>query len=616
MGSTEQGTRLVIGIDLGTTNTALASAPGEAPPPAPDDGTAALGRRLGEDNCPPPSIFLVPQLVKAGDVQPRPSLPSCVYLPSDGEFAAGATDLPWEQNPDSVLGVLARERGAEVPLRLVSSAKSWLSYGGVDRQAPILPQQAPKGAPQISPVAAALLYLNHLKQAWNHAHPESPLEAQSIYLTVPASFDAVARDLTMEAAQEAGFEQVVLLEEPQAAFYAWLARQGEQWREVLSAGDRVLVCDVGGGTSDFSLIEVQDDGEGRLSLERIAVGDHILLGGDNMDLALAHHLMQKLAAQRRKLDASQQRALILAARQAKEQLLSTTDLQSVPITILGRGSKLIGGKIRTELDRDEVDRILLDGFFPACAADAEPSQAKRTGFMEIGLPFVSDAAITRHLASFLKKHQKSDKPPTHILFNGGVFNSPRLCARLMEVLGSWGEVPKVLEGADNDLAVAQGAAHYGRVRASGGVRIRGGVARSYYVGIEGAVPAVPGVEAPIRALCVVPFGMEEGTEAEVPGGQLGLVVGEPATFRFLTSTIRKDDAMGESLDEFTWPEYLQETASITATLTAEGLEPGTLVPVRLQVRVTELGTLEIWSLRTDGPGKWRLEYNLRDEAHG
>jgi molecular chaperone DnaK (HSP70) len=578
----------VVGIDLGTTNSAL--------------GFAEVGERID------PRVFDLTQLVKPGDLQPRPMLPSFLYIAEEGELPQGSLDLPWASGRKYMVGTAARERGAEVPLRMVSSSKSWLCHGGVDRRAPILPQHAPEGVEKVSPVSAAVRYLEHLRDAWNAVN-ERKLEELDLLLTVPASFDAVARELTIEAAHTAGLLNVTLLEEPQAAFYAWLAKVGDRWREDLKQGDRILVCDVGGGTTDFSLIEVKDDGRGNLILERVAVGDHILLGGDNMDLALAHHLMGKLAQGGGKLDAGQQRALVQQARRAKEQLLLDLSLPEAPITILGRGSKLIGGKIKTTLLREELEAVLLNGFFPACGKDEEPKQQKRTGFMELGLPFVSDAAITRHLAAFLKKQGGI---PTHVLFNGGVFNSPLLRKRLLDTIAGWGAAPRVLEEEENDLAVARGAAYFGAVKKGGGIRIRGGAARSYYIGIESAVPAVPGVPPPIRALCVAPFGMEEGSRVAVPSGDLGLVVGEPVEFRFLSSTTRKNDQVGTVLDEYSWPDELTETSPISMVLQAEGLDPGTVVPVRLEAYLTEIGTLEVWSVASSGEGRWRLEFNVRE----
>lgn len=591
----------IIGIDLGTTNTALGF---------------VSSASLHEDKPIEAGVFEIPQLVAPGSVLVKSTLPSFLYLAGENEFPPGSLQLPWTKDQrDFMVGYGAQDRGAEVPLRLVSSAKSWLSHSGVDRRAALLPHGAPDEVKKLSPVEASVRYLEHLRDAWNQSErgAGAPLEAQALMLTVPASFDAVARDLTMEAARAAGFSDVTLLEEPQAAFYAWLAKTGEAWRKLLKAGDRILVCDVGGGTTDFSLIEVKDDA-GNLALERIAVGDHILLGGDNMDLALAHHLMGKLVAEGKKLDAGQQRALVLGARRAKEALLSDPSLPMAPVTILGRGSKLIGGKIKVDLLREEIERLLVEGFFPKSSREDRPARAKRTGFMELGLPFVSDAAITRHLAAFLGAHSAS-MMPSHILFNGGVFNSPLLRGRLLEVIGSWSDrgPPKVLEGADYDLAVARGAAYYGAVRAGRGIRIRGGAARAYYIGIESAAPAVPGVPPPMRALCVVPFGMEEGSEARVPGGELGLVVGEPAEFRILESSARKNDRIGTVLDEYTWPNELTETAPVSTTMEAEGVAPGTLIPVRLEVKLTAVGTMELWSVAADNSRRWRLEFSVREK---
>ncbi|MCC7383938.1 MAG: Hsp70 family protein [Deltaproteobacteria bacterium] len=589
--------RFIVGIDLGTTNSALSFI----------DRTT-----LVPDRPPAVQTFAIPQLVQPGSVLERSMLPSFLYVAGEGELPAGSLDLPWAAARRFMVGAFARDRGAEVPLRLVSSAKSWLCHGGVDRRAGILPFQAPEDVEKVSPITATVRYLEHLRDAWNAANPEHPLARQQVFITVPASFDAVARDLTLEATRIAELAEVTLLEEPQAAFYAWLARMGEGWRKVLRPGHQILVADIGGGTSDFSLIEVLDR-DGNLALERVAVGDHILLGGDNMDLALAHFLSERLRAEGKKLDAGQQRALVLASRDAKERLLFDATLASVPITLLGRGSKLIGGKISTTLERADAERILLDGFFPACGLEEAPATQRRTGFLELGLPFAVDTGVTKHLAAFLLRHRRDGRLPTHLLFNGGVFNAPVLRERLARVIGGFGQPPEILEEADHDLAVARGAAYFGAVLEGKGIRIRGGVGRSYYLGIETAMPAVPGVRPPIRALCAIPFGMEEGTTLKVPSAELGLVVGEPVEFRFLSATSRKQDRPGDVLDEYEWPEHLTETAPLCATLAAEGLTPGSVVPVRLEVKVTEIGTVEIWSVQTNGPGRWRLELNLREQ---
>jgi hypothetical protein len=495
-------------------------------------------------------------------------------------------------------------------MRLVGSAKSWLCHPGVDRESPILPWQAPDEVGKVSPVGASAHYLAHIKGAWDHAHPDAPLDAQEVYLTVPASFDAIARELTIRAAQQAGLTHVTLLEEPQAAFYSWLASNGDGWRQQLEVGDVVLVCDIGGGTTDFSLISVLQE-EGNLQLERVAVGEHILLGGDNMDLALAHQVRVRLDAEGHKLDNWQFASLVHSARAAKERLLST-DEASAPVVVLGRGSKVIGGTIRTEMQRADVE-LLVEGFFPAASLGEKPKRDRRVGLKEIGLPFAADAAITRHLSAFVGAHRKA----TAVLFNGGVMKGRTLRQRILETLDAWSDSPeddlKQLSGTDLDLAVAHGAAYYGLVRRGKGVRIRGGTARAYYIGIESSMPAVPGLEPPMRALCVAPFGMEEGTEAEVQDREFGLVIGEPAEFRFLSSTTRKDDTVGTLIEEV--DDTVQELAPVATQLGDEkDAHAGEVVPVHLRSRVTEIGTLELWCDDVAGNRRWKLEYNVR-ESH-
>jgi molecular chaperone DnaK (HSP70) len=589
--------RYIVGIDLGTTNSAVAFVDSE--------GDGAI------------SSFSVPQVVSAGEVEARPTLPSFLLLPAELEVPADALSLPWAERPGYAIGTFARERGAELPHNLVSSAKSWLCHTGIDRHAPILPwrgaetesPEAAEGGQHVSPVEASSLYLEHVRAAWNHVHAEAPLEEQDVFVTVPASFDAVARELTVAAARQAGFSSVTLLEEPQAAFYSWLARSGDGWRKQLAPGDAVLVCDIGGGTTDFSIISVVDDGAGNLALERAAVGDHILLGGDNMDLAVAHATMQKLGD---KLSPLQQLGLVHACRRAKEQLLSPGAPEKVPVSILGRGSKLIGGTVRTDLLRDHVHRLILEGFFPWVDASARPQKRRTMGLRELGLPYAHDPAITRHLAEFLGRH---GRPPTAVLFNGGVMKGELLRARVSEVVGAWYKRPMLpaLTGTDLDLAVAHGAAYYGLVRRGRGIRIRGGTGRSYYIGIEAAMPAIPGFAPPVKALCVVPFGMEEGTSVKLPDEELGLVVGETAEFRFFAASDRQTDAPGLLVD----PEdaVLEELSPVEAKLPAgDGAAPGEAVPVSLESHVTELGTLELWCVARDGAGRWKLEYSVRERS--
>ncbi len=596
--------RYVVGIDLGTTNSALAYAT------IPDG-----------DAVPDFQVLPIAQLVGPKDVGVRNVLPSFLYLPAAKEFPPDALALPWNRGADRVVGTFARDYGAKVPGRLVSSAKSWLSHAGIDRRGVILPIAAPNDVAKVSPVEASAAYLSHLRDVWNQqvgTKPTDRLEKLEVILTVPASFDAAARDLTIEATRIAGLENVTLLEEPQAAFYAWLASQGERWRQRVKVGDILLVCDVGGGTTDFTLIGVADQG-GDLALTRLAVGEHILLGGDNMDLALAYAVAATIPQGMDGLDLGQRIALGYACRGAKEALFNDPFQVAAPVTVLGRGSKVIGGTIKAELTRIMLEATLIDGFFPPCARTDAPSRDRRVGLTEIGLPYASDPAITRHLARFLSRQASSlhaaggEVNPSAILFNGGVFQAAPLRDRVEAVLSTWAGRPvPLLETPDLDLSVARGAAYYATVRAGRGVRIRGGVSRSYYIGIETSGPAVPGVKPPIKALCVVPLGMEEGTQADVPGSDLGLVVGEPAEFRFLGSTTRRDDSPGAILDRWS-PEDLQELTPLeTALVTDKTHSEGDIVPVRLQTKLTEVGTLELWCQSTRDDRRWKLEYNVRD----
>jgi len=383
--------RYVIGIDLGTTNSALAYVDTEAG----DDGVVVH--------------LPIPQLVQPGVVEERPLLPSFLYLPGANELPAGSLKLPWNASQNVAVGEFARNQGNLVPTRLVASAKSWLSHPGVDRRAAILPWRAPETGRHVSPLEASTHYLRHLCDAWNHLIAkkvaENRLERQEVILTVPASFDAVARELTVEAARAAGLEHLTLLEEPQAAFYAWINASHEQWRQHVEVGDVVLVCDVGGGTTDLTLIAV-DEESGNLALTRVAVGDHILLGGDNMDLALAHSAAQHLAKQGTKLDQGQMLMLWHSCRMAKEKLFAEPALKSTPVTVLGRGSRVIGGTVKGELSRAEVENVLTEGFFPECPLDAEPGRQRTVGLQELGLPYASDPAVSKHLASFL--HRNAD----------------------------------------------------------------------------------------------------------------------------------------------------------------------------------------------------------------
>jgi molecular chaperone DnaK (HSP70) len=574
----------IIGIDLGTTNSALAFAP-----------ASESGARL----------LPVPQLAGPGEVRDETLLPSFLYIPGANEFPEDSLALPWDGRPEYIVGRFAQRRGIENSGRLVSSAKSWLSNTGADRTAAMLPWQAPEGVRQISAIDASAAYLSHLRSAWNQAHPDAPFEEQDVLVTVPASFDEFARELTLKAAKQAGYGEVTLLEEPQAAFYAWLDTH-PNWREVVTAGDLILVVDIGGGTTDFSLISVQDRA-GDLGLERIAVGEHILLGGDNIDLALAHLIAARLAEKGSRIDNFQLQALWSNCRAGKEKLLepgSTAD--SFPVTILGKGSKLIGGSIKAELRRADIEQVL-EGFFPEVAATDMP-QRRRGGIVELGLPFAADAAVTRHLARFLSTATPGEfAKPTHVLFNGGVLHAPFVRERLLRVLSHWlGTNVTALSGEDLMHAVARGAAYYGAARQGKGVRIRGGVARSYYVGVESSMPAGPGLPAPLKAVTVAPFGMEEGTSSRIPGRPFGLVVGEPADFRFFSSATRKTDAPGDIIEDLAGD--LDEMPSMQVNFEDQ---VGGVVPVSFETTITELGQLQLWCVANDGR-RWKLEFNVRE----
>jgi hypothetical protein len=471
---------------------------------------------------------------------------------------------------------------------------------------------------KVSPVTASQRYLQHLVDAWNRTVPDAPLHQQRVVLTVPASFDASARELTREAAAEAGLpDDTVLLEEPQAAVYAWLVDQGDRWRKQLEVGDRLLVCDVGGGTTDLTLIDVAQQ-SGELLLQRLAVGNHLLVGGDNMDLALAHFVAERFGQQGVSLDPWQAVSLWHACRSAKETMLAEGGPDSHKISVLGRGTRLIGGTVSIELDRQAAVELLRDGFFPVCGLQERPSRRRQSGFVQLGLPFETDTAITRHIAAFLSAHAMEDHTaarPSHVLFNGGVFRAAGLRHRLLQVLDSWfpdQSVQDLTGRGDLDYAVARGAAYYGWTKQHQGVRIRGGTARSYYIGIETSGLAVPGAPRPLRALCVVPFGMEEGSQVDVPSQPIGLVLGEPAHFRFFSSSVRKLDKPGDMLERWSEDE-LQETDSMEAVLPASQSVEDAYVPVRFQSRVTELGVFELWCVGTQSDDRWKLEFSVRGE---
>ncbi len=608
---TPEHQRFSVGIDLGTTHCVLSYAKID------DTDEAFVQQVMG-----------IPQLTSPGMIEDSYQLPSFLYQAHDAELAEGATALPWTAKPQFLVGEIARNLGSKTPIRLVSSAKSWLCHAGVDCKSPILPTEAPEDVERVSPFQASVAYLQHISDAWHYKYPNAPLSQQDLVITVPASFDPAARELTVEAARSVGLNQAILLEEPQAAVYSWIEKSHGDWRKQATCGDVILVIDIGGGTTDLSLIAVTQQ-NGNLELTRVAVGDHILLGGDNMDLALAYTVKAKLEKEGQRLQPWQLQALTHGCREAKEKLFNDDSLENVPLVIANRGSSLIGGTLRTELTREEVQRILVEGFLPRVVVGDRPVSRTRTGLRTAGLPYAQDAGITRHLAAFLSKQQYATNDlsdvnlpehatflhPTAVLFNGGVLKANALAVRLMEVLNSWlvaEQAPeaRLLAGADLDLAVARGAAYYGFVRRGKGVRIKGGTAASYYVGVESAMPAVPGMMPELEALCIAPFGMEEGTQEELPDDEFGLVIGEPVRFRFFASNTRREDSVGTRLDYWT-DEELSELAEIEITLPVENHRPGEVVPVHLCAAITEVGTLELNAVSQRDNGRWKIEFDVR-----
>jgi Hsp70 protein len=609
-------TRFSLGIDLGTSNCAMALIDFET------DRTEVLP---------------ITQILAANQLGEKPTLASALYLPHPEEFPAGSFPVPWKGNWEpGIVGQFARDHGGLVPDRLVTSAKSWLSNPHIDPKQRTLPWRSDSAEEKLSPFEVSRRYLQHLKNAFLHTMQAQgrqwDLGDGQIVLTVPASFDEVARSLTAEAAEAAELGNVTLLEEPQAAFYAWTARVGPQWRHAVAPGDIILVCDVGGGTADFTLIAVTDVA-GNLELERISVGEHILLGGDNMDLALAYTLQARLEAEGKSLDAWQFLTLAHAAARAKITLFENSSLAEAPIAVPSRGSSLFAQTITTALDRASLSQVVLDGFFAQTALDDLPREGRRTGLQEFGLPYASDPVISKHLARFLTRSlqnvKASDKiaalvgplaggqalMPTAVLFNGGVFKAAPIRARVLDLLASWngGQAVRELEGFEPDLAVAQGAAIYGRHRATGkGIRIKAGASRSYYIGLEGSMPAIPGYRPPVKALCVVPQGMQEGTELLIEGRTFGLVTGQAAEFRFFSSPVRSGDTPGQLLPDA--EHELEETSLLEVELPALSDAPaGQVVPVQIESVVTELGTLELWMKHTNSDRRWKIEFQVRTE---
>lgn len=599
--------KYIVGIDLGTTNCTMAYA-------------------LADPEKPLIQQFPIPQIVSSGIQGEQLSLPSFIYFPLPEEQTAKNVQLEWDDSKTHCVGIYARDRGAELPSRMISSAKSWLCHAGIDRRQKLLPIDSDEDMGCMSPLEACSELLKHLREAWDLKMPQDPFVEQTILITVPASFDPSARQLVQEAAQLAGYPEIILLEEPQAAFYSWLYRHEEEWRKELKVGDCILVVDIGGGTTDFSLISVGDQ-EGELILNRLAVGAHLLLGGDNIDLALAYLAKGKLEEQGHAIDEWQLQALVHTCRQAKEKLLSEDPPKSVDITIMGRGSRLIGGSLKTKITLAEVKNLVIEGFIPLVAPEERSPMERRLGFQQIGLPYAQDARISCQLAKFLSMTGESDNAdmsrfvlPSAVLFNGGTLKAAALRDRLMQVLNGWAQVlnkepVKLIPKPDFDFAVSQGAVYYGLARSGKAIRIKSGTSRSYYIGVEEAAPAVPGIPTPLKAVCVVPFGMEEGSEIALENQEFALVVGEQATFRFFSHATPKladgsEPSIGTLLKN--WKQELTELHPIETRLEGNELD-GKTIRVQLRSHVTELGVLELWCVASDGR-KWKLEFDIRQDV--
>jgi hypothetical protein len=611
-----------IGVDLGTSNSVVA---------------------LSEDVNTVPRVLECTQVAGPNIVEERSLLPSAVYIANASEFPSGALQLPWSDDEGAVVGHFAREHGALIPDRLVTSAKSWLCNAQVDRRASILPWNSEISEEKLSPVQASAKILEHIRENLSfHADKlgdDFDLDTCPVVLTVPASFDAVARVLTHEAAEQAGFKEVVLLEEPQAALYSWISENQDTWREQVEGGDLVLVCDIGGGTADFSLVAIGED-DGKLELERVSVGEHILLGGDNMDLALAYTVQAKLEAEGHTIDHWQFLALVQVVRAAKERLFSDDSLDEVPISIAGKGSSLFASMLSSKITREQSESIILGGYFPEVSAQERPQQ-RIGGLQDYGLPYASDPALTRHLVGFLansRDNVESDERlrelcaerlsqspngllcPNKILFNGGVLRSDKCRNRILSVLRTWAESDDIeaLAGAELDVAVARGAAYYGRVQKSDeGIRIRSGTARSFYLGVEASMMAVPGMTPPVHGVCVVPQGTQEGVDLSLPNKEYGLRVGETVGFRFFSSSTRAGDRLGTLVERA--DKNLEESPRLEMEIPVDEnsdtpFGKGDLLPVELHARLSELGTLDLWMEHAASNKRWKLEFNLRDSS--
>ena len=586
--------KYIIGIDLGTTNCAVTYKTIEA-----ESEIQALD---------------IPQYNAQGQYENQALMPSFLYIPNQAEITLADINLPWQSDSTIIVGQYAKAKAQTTPNRIISSAKSWLCQPSIDKRKALLPYQAAEGVERISPLEAYTHYFEHIKNTWNNQFPKAQLFQQKITITIPASFDPAARDLTAEAARLCDFENVTLLEEPQASLYGWINHHQETWRETLEVDDIILVIDVGGGTTDFSLIQVEDH-DGTLGLKRIAVGDHILIGGDNIDLMLAHIIQQRLLDAGQSLAPWQMQALVHSCRDAKEKLLSDESLKEIPVVIPGRSSKLFSNAVQSLLTRQDIEDIILDGFFPAVDIDEHPKKNIRTGINRFSLNYAQDPAISKHLALFLSKQASQSESfvaPKVVLFNGGVFKPTILRQQLISNINRWLKKAKKpiateLMGAEYDTSVAYGATIFGNALIGHGIKIKGGASHAFYIGIESPMPAIPGFEPEIEALCIATQGMENGELVTYDGEIFSLIVGEPVEFRFFAANRRADDKLGDIISN--WEEAgLLELSPLCLTLSATNYKKGQLVPVHISALHTEIGTLELTAHALENKDQWKIAF--------
>ena len=586
--------KYLIGIDLGTTNCAVTY------------------KSIGDDE----SIHYleIPQYSNQSEYEAHKLMPSFLYIPNELEISLADIELPWCSENTIIVGEYAKLKAQTTPSRVVSSVKSWLCQATLDKRKALLPYKAAEGVERISPLEAYTHYFEHIKLTWNAEFPQDALFKQKITITIPASFEPAARDLTAEAARLCDFEHVTLLEEPQASLYGWIHAKEDKWRDILAVDDMILVIDVGGGTTDFSLIQVEDK-EGELGLRRIAVGDHILIGGDNIDLMLAHMIQQRLLDGGQRLESWQAQALVHSCRNAKEKLLADEDLQEISVAVPGRSSNIFANTVQASLSQGDIEHVMLQGFFPDVEVADHPKRNMRAGMSRFSLSYTHDPAITKHLAFFLSKQAKEEGDfiaPNAVLFNGGVFKPAILRQQVLKMINRWAKKAKKpqaieLSDASYDTSVAYGATIFADANMGNGIKIKGGASHSFYIGIESPMPAIPGMEPPIEALCIATQGMEAGEAISYDVEPFSLVVGEPVEFRFFAANHRPQDQLGDIFSD--WEKAgLMELSPLRLTLSADNYNKGVSVPVYISALHTEVGTLELTAHALENSDQWKIAF--------